>query len=67
VPFEETLARVDGVLNAVEITGDFVGEVTMIGRGAGGDATASAVVADLVDLARGVRRPAFGIAADMLL
>ncbi len=60
VPLDAPLAGVDGVLNAVAVTGDAVGPLTLIGRGAGGDATASAVVGDLVDLARGGSGPVFG-------
>ena len=56
VPAGSPLARVEGVYNAVVADGDFVGRVTLEGRGAGGGPTASAVVADLIDLARG-RRP----------
>jgi homoserine dehydrogenase len=54
------LAQIMGVLNAVSIDGDAVGELTLVGPGAGGDATASAVAADIVDIARGVRVPMFG-------
>ncbi|MFT4048075.1 MAG: homoserine dehydrogenase [Solimonas sp.] len=54
VPETTLLAKVDGVLNSVLIRGNAVGEVGLYGRGAGGDATASAVVADLVDVARGL-------------
>ena len=54
------LAQIMGVLNAVSIDGDAVGELTLVGPGAGGDATASAVAADIVDIARGLRLPAFG-------
>jgi homoserine dehydrogenase len=54
------LAQTMGVLNAVSIDGDAVGELTLVGPGAGGDPTASAVAADLVDIARGTRLPAFG-------
>lgn len=54
VPDTTLLAKVDGVLNSVVVRGDAVGEVGFYGRGAGGDATASAIVADLVDLARGL-------------
>lgn len=66
VPYEEPLARVEGVLNGIEISGDFVGDLFLQGAGAGGDATASAVVADLIDIAEGHRNFAFGIAADKL-
>ncbi|MGO9419660.1 homoserine dehydrogenase [Roseiarcus sp.] len=54
------LAQIMGVLNAVSIAGDAIGELTLVGPGAGGDATASAVAADLIDVARGTRLPAFG-------
>ena len=54
------LAQTMGVLNAVSIDGDAIGELTLVGPGAGGDATASAVAADLVDVARGTRLPVFG-------
>jgi homoserine dehydrogenase len=52
VPDTSLLSKVDGVLNSVVVSGNAVGEVGFYGRGAGGDATASAIVADLVDLAR---------------
>jgi homoserine dehydrogenase len=54
------LAQTMGVLNAVSINGDAIGELTLVGPGAGGDATASSVASDLVDIARGVRLPVFG-------
>jgi homoserine dehydrogenase len=54
------LAQTMGVLNAVTVDGDAVGALTLVGPGAGGDATASAVAADLADFARGVVAPAFG-------
>jgi len=54
------LAQTMGVLNAVSIDGDAVGELTLVGPGAGGDATASSVAGDLVDVARGTRLPVFG-------
>lgn len=54
VPSEMVLANVDGVFNAVSVTGDVVGESLYIGRGAGQDATASAVISDIVDAARGL-------------
>ena len=49
-----------GVTNAVTIDGDAVHELTLIGPGAGGMATASSVVADIADIARGQRAPPFG-------
>ena len=52
VPAEHPLARVDGARNAVHVVGDLSGPVMFSGLGAGGDATASAVLADLVHVAR---------------
>jgi len=50
-----------GVTNAVTIDADAIHELTLAGPGAGGEATASAVVADLSDLARGQNMPPFGL------
>jgi homoserine dehydrogenase len=66
VPVGASIAHVDGVFNAVVTEGDFVGRTVMEGRGAGAGPTASAVVADLIDLAVGDSRPALGIAASKL-
>ena len=66
VPQAAPIARVDGVFNAVVAEGDFVGRVMLEGRGAGAGPTASAVVADLIDLARGHMTPVWG-AADAAL
>jgi homoserine dehydrogenase len=60
VPRDCDIARISGVTNAVAVEGDFIGAVMLSGPGAGGDATASAVVGDIVDLARGVRMPPLG-------
>ncbi len=60
VPQTAPIARVDGVFNAVVAEGDFVGRVMLEGRGAGAGPTASAVVADLVDIARGRATPVWG-------
>ncbi len=60
VPKHTAIAEVDGVLNCVAVSGDFVGDVVLVGRGAGGAATASAVVGDLIDIARGHILPPFG-------
>ncbi|EAI4429426.1 homoserine dehydrogenase [Campylobacter lari] len=49
---DKMLAKVDGVMNAISIDGDILGESLYYGPGAGGKATASAVVADLIDIAR---------------
>lgn len=56
VPLEHPLARVEGAENAVFLEGDLVGQVLLVGQGAGGRPTASAVVGDLIDLARSIRR-----------
>jgi homoserine dehydrogenase len=56
VPLDHPLARVEGAENAVYVEGDLVGKVLLVGLGAGGRPTASAVVGDLVDLARSIRR-----------
>jgi len=61
VPLTAPIAHVNGVFNAVVVEGDSVGRVMLEGRGAGGGPTASAVAADLVDIARGVRLPLFGV------
>ncbi len=55
------IAHVDGVFNAVVIDGDFVDRVVHEGRGAGERPTASAVVADIADIARGRNVPTFGV------
>jgi homoserine dehydrogenase len=60
VPEASPLARVDGVFNAVVAECDFAGQVTLEGRGAGAGPTASAVVADLIDIARGRVTPVWG-------
>ncbi|MDP4023189.1 homoserine dehydrogenase [Methylobacterium sp. NEAU 140] len=63
VPKSSAIAQVMGVTNAVTIDADAVGELTLIGPGAGGEATASAVFADIADVARGIVRPTFGVGA----
>jgi homoserine dehydrogenase len=63
VPQSAPIARVDGVFNAVVAEGDFVGRVMLEGRGAGAGPTASAVVADLIDIARGRHTPVWGVRA----
>nr|WP_295663700.1 homoserine dehydrogenase [Polymorphobacter sp.] len=61
VPLAHPLAHVDGSLNAVVAEGDYVGRLFFSGRGAGEGPTASAVVADLIDVARGEVGPAFAM------
>ena len=52
VPMQQMIAKVDGVMNGISVIGDRVGETMYYGPGAGGSATASAVVSDLIDIAR---------------
>src|SRR3954454_1187927 len=60
VPKLTPIAQVMGVTNAVTIDADAIAPITLVGPGAGGTATASAVVSDIGDIARGVRTPPFG-------
>ncbi len=60
IPSSSMIAKVDGVMNAVSVVGDRVGETMYYGAGAGGDATASAVIADIVDIVRGNHGPMLG-------
>ncbi|GFE58336.1 homoserine dehydrogenase [Geobacter sp. AOG1] len=54
IPVNYPLADVDGVFNAIRLSGDFVGPVMFYGRGAGMDPTASAIVGDLMDISRNI-------------
>ena len=60
VPKSSSIAQVMGVTNAVTIDGDGIAPITLVGPGAGGAATASAVLADIADVAREVRVKPFG-------
>jgi len=60
------VSETDDVFNAIVVKGDFVGDLVLEGRGAGGHPTASAVLSDIVDIARGNIRPAFGVPAAQL-
>ncbi len=53
IPQNSILAQVSDAMNAVEIVGDAVGKTLFYGAGAGGEATASAVLADVIDIAKG--------------
>ncbi|MCC3304812.1 homoserine dehydrogenase [Sneathiella sp. HT1-7] len=63
---DTTIANVNGVFNAVVVDGDFVDETSYVGRGAGEGPTASAVVADIVDIALGRHTPTFGIPVEKM-
>ncbi len=67
VPLGHPLAAVEGPTNAVVAEGNFVGRLSFIGPGAGEGPTASAVVADLIDIARGEAGPAFAMPTDALV
>ncbi|WP_319410247.1 homoserine dehydrogenase [uncultured Cohaesibacter sp.] len=66
VPLDSAIAQIDGVTNAVAIEGDAIGMITLSGPGAGGEATASAVLADIVDIARGLEVKPLGLPASLL-
>ncbi len=60
VPRSSAIARIDGVTNAVAVEADSVGQLVLSGPGAGGQATASSVMSDIADIARGDRVGTFG-------
>ncbi len=70
VPLDSVIAQVDGVTNAVAIESDILGELLMVGPGAGGNATASSVLGDIADIAKSrpgeQRVPVFGHPAQAL-
>ncbi|MHB0950466.1 MAG: homoserine dehydrogenase [Allorhizobium sp.] len=70
VPLDSVIAQVDGVTNAVALESDILGELLMVGPGAGGNATASAVLGDITDIAKsrpGAQRvPVLGRPAHLL-
>ncbi|MFC3058176.1 homoserine dehydrogenase [Paenirhodobacter populi] len=66
VPAASPLGQLQGGTNMVVLEGDAVGQIVLRGPGAGAGPTASAVMADVIDLARGVRLPVFGQPATTL-
>lgn len=66
VPADSPLGQLQGGTNMVVLEGDAVGQVVLRGPGAGRGPTASAVMADVIDLARGIRVPTFGVPAAQL-
>lgn len=66
VPLSSPLAAVHGSFNAVQVEGDAVGRVVFEGRGAGGGPTGSAVVSDIISIARGDTFPPFTVPAAVL-
>jgi homoserine dehydrogenase len=61
VPINSPINHVSGVFNGVVVDGDSVGTSIYEGRGAGAGPTASAVIADIIDIARGLHIPTFGV------
>ncbi|MCW5695529.1 MAG: homoserine dehydrogenase [Bauldia sp.] len=66
IPKSSVIANVDGVTNAVALEADFAAQLVLSGPGAGGAATASAVMSDIADIARGSRVGTFGRPASAL-
>lgn len=66
VPADSPLGQLQGGTNMVVIEGDSVGQIVLRGAGAGEGPTASAVMSDIIEIARGVRMPTFGQPADQL-
>ncbi len=66
VPIGSPIGATDGVFNAVVADGDFVDKVVLVGRGAGAGPTASAVAADLIDIARDRSTPTFSVPVSKL-
>lgn len=60
LPKEAMIGKVDGVMNAISVVGDCVGETLYYGAGAGGNATASAVISDIIEIARTKSSPMLG-------
>ena len=61
------MAQISGVTNAVTVDTDLLGSIMLAGPGAGGNATASAVLSDVMDLATGVVPPTFAVPPDRLV
>ncbi len=66
VPATSPLGQLEGGTNMVMLEGDHVGQIILSGPGAGEGPTASAVMSDIIDIARGVRLPTFGQPANIL-
>ena len=66
VPKSSPIADVDGVFNAVAVNADFADNLMLEGRGAGAHPTASSVVSDICDIARGIILAPFGVPASSL-
>ncbi|ADO43546.1 homoserine dehydrogenase [Ketogulonicigenium vulgare] len=67
VPAHSPLGQLQGGTNMVVLEGDAVGQIVLRGPGAGSGPTASAIMSDVIDIARGIRMPTFGIPATSLV
>ena len=67
VPKNSAVAGVDGVMNAVALETDHIHELLLAGPGAGGPPTASSVLSDILDIARGTRVPPLGVPSQELV
>lgn len=61
LPMNHALAHVEDCFNGIDYRDEMNERITLIGHGAGGDATASAVIADIIDIAKGARYPLLGL------
>lgn len=61
VPIDSAIAQISGIQNAVMVDADLTGQMMLAGPGAGGNATASSVLADIVDIGRVISAPTLGI------
>ena len=66
VPLQTPIAEVSGVTNAVVAVGNYAGQTMFVGPGAGAEPTASSVIADIVDIARGLAMPPFATPSSTL-
>lgn len=66
VPRGSAIASIDNVTNAIAVEAEFAGQLVLSGPGAGGHSTASAVLSDIGDIARGISVPTFGLPAAKL-
>ena len=67
VPKLSTIGRVSGAYNGIIVEGDFVGRITLEGAGAGEGATASSIVGDIIDIARGVIYKPFTVPVESII
>lgn len=66
VPEKDAIASISGVNNIVMLDGDYIGQISFVGRGAGTGPTASAIVSDILDIATGRNSNPFGVTSTIL-